>query len=215
MDRITHQPPRQQGYGSTSSLRNDSLKHTRKHERRREESNQGTKLPASGGLSGQAGRTVRKGCADNLARCREQSARDTRTVWPGATDRPLKTTDPPEPTREKRTVREDQADRPRGFRTVRYWSSDCPQTGCNEKLKQNRIKPKQSKNTRRTRTSRTVRHQHADCPRSTDKTENSRTLKVNPSNPSPDLPNGRSCWDKSLGHEKRQPRMLYPKNFAS
>jgi hypothetical protein len=35
MDRITHQSPRQRGYGSTSSLRNDSLKHTRKHERRR------------------------------------------------------------------------------------------------------------------------------------------------------------------------------------
>jgi hypothetical protein len=35
MDRITHNSPRQRGYGSTSSLRNDSLKHTRKHERRR------------------------------------------------------------------------------------------------------------------------------------------------------------------------------------
>jgi hypothetical protein len=88
MDRITHQPPRQQGYGSTSSLRNDSLKHTRKHERRRRESKQGTKLSASGGLSGQAGRTVHKGHADSPARCRGQSARDTRTVRPGATDRP-------------------------------------------------------------------------------------------------------------------------------
>jgi hypothetical protein len=112
MDRITHQPPIQQGYGSTSSLRNDSLKHTRKHERRREESNQGTKLPGTGGLSGQVGRTVRKGRADSAARCRGQSARDTWTVRPGATDRPLKPTEPPEPTREKRTVREDQADRP-------------------------------------------------------------------------------------------------------
>jgi hypothetical protein len=35
MDRITHQSPRQRGYVSTSSLRNDSLKHTRKHERRK------------------------------------------------------------------------------------------------------------------------------------------------------------------------------------
>jgi hypothetical protein len=33
MDRITHQSPRQRGYGSTTSLRNDSLKHTRKHEK--------------------------------------------------------------------------------------------------------------------------------------------------------------------------------------
>jgi hypothetical protein len=35
-----------------------------------------------------------------------------RTVRPGATDRPLKATEPPEPTREKQTIREDQADRP-------------------------------------------------------------------------------------------------------
>jgi hypothetical protein len=82
MDRITHQSPRQRGYGSTSSLRNDSLKHTRKHERKREESNQGTKLPGSGGLSGQAGRTVRKGRADCLAGYRGLSARLPRTVRP-------------------------------------------------------------------------------------------------------------------------------------
>jgi hypothetical protein len=127
MDRITHQSSRQRGYGSTSSLRNNSLKHTRKHERRKE-SNQGTKLSASGGLSGQAGRTVRKGRADSPARCRGQSARDTLTIRPGATDRPLKTTEPPEPTQEKRTVREHRADRPR--------------TGCNENLKPKRIESK-------------------------------------------------------------------------
>jgi hypothetical protein len=67
MDRITRQSPRQRGYGSTSSLRNDSLKHTRKHEKGREESNQEAKLPASGGPSGQAGRTVRDGRADRPA----------------------------------------------------------------------------------------------------------------------------------------------------
>jgi hypothetical protein len=152
MDRITHQSPRQRGYGSTSSLRNDSLKHTRKHERRREESNQGTKLPGSGGLSGQVGRTVRNAHADSPTRCRRQSARTTRTVRPEAPDRPLKPIEPPERTREKQTVREGQADRPRGFRTVRCWSSDRPQTGCNENLKQNRIKPKQNKNTKNTTT---------------------------------------------------------------
>jgi hypothetical protein len=82
MDQITHQSPRQRGYGSTSRPRNDSLKHTRKHERRREESNQETKLPASGGLSGQAGRTVRKGRADCPARYRGLSAPLPRTVRP-------------------------------------------------------------------------------------------------------------------------------------
>jgi hypothetical protein len=64
MDRITHQSPRQRGYGSTSSLRNDSLKHTRKHEKGREESNQEAKLTGSGGPSGQKGQTVRTGLAD-------------------------------------------------------------------------------------------------------------------------------------------------------
>jgi hypothetical protein len=58
------------------------LKHTRKHERRREESNQETKLPASGGLSGQAGQTVRKGRADCPAGYRGLSAPLPRTVRP-------------------------------------------------------------------------------------------------------------------------------------
>jgi hypothetical protein len=82
MDRATHQSPRQRGYGSTSSLRNDSLKHTRKHKRRRKESNQGTKLPASGGLSGQVGRTVRKDRADCPAGYRGLSTPLPRTVRP-------------------------------------------------------------------------------------------------------------------------------------
>jgi hypothetical protein len=58
------------------------LKHTRKHERRMEESNQETKLPASGGLSGQAGRTVRKGRTDCPAGYRGLSAPLPRTVRP-------------------------------------------------------------------------------------------------------------------------------------
>jgi hypothetical protein len=82
MDRATHQSPIQRGYGSTSSLRNDSLKHKRKHERRRKESNQGTKLPASGGLPGQAGRTVRKDRADCPAGYCELSTPLPRTVRP-------------------------------------------------------------------------------------------------------------------------------------
>jgi hypothetical protein len=82
MDRITHQSPRQRGYGSTSSLRNDSLKHTWKHENEREESNQEANHSASGGPSGQAGRTVRKGRADCLAGYRGLSAPLLRTVRP-------------------------------------------------------------------------------------------------------------------------------------
>jgi hypothetical protein len=141
MEWITHQSPKQRGYGSTSSPRNDSLKHTRKHERRREESNQRAKQPGSGGpsagqggLSAMAARTVRQGTADCPHPCPDCPA------W--AADRPLKRTEPPEPTREKRTVREDRADRPREPWTISYWSSDRPQTGYNEKLKPNRIESK-------------------------------------------------------------------------
>jgi hypothetical protein len=71
MDRTTHQSPRQRGYGATSSLRNDSLKHTRKHERRirnrtKEQSTQALAgRPARrGGLSARATRTVRPTAAD-------------------------------------------------------------------------------------------------------------------------------------------------------
>jgi hypothetical protein len=109
MDQITHQPPRQQGYGSTSSLSNDSLKHTWKHERGREESNRGTKLPATGGLSGQVGRTVSKGRADCPAGYCGLSAPVPRTVRPRAADRPFKPTEPPVANPEKRTVRGEHA----------------------------------------------------------------------------------------------------------
>jgi hypothetical protein len=126
MDRITHQPPRQQGYGSTSSLRNDSLKHTRKHERRREESNQETKHSGSGRLSGQEGWTVRSSHADHPACCRRPSAPTPRTVWPCAADHPEKQPEHPETTPNNglsagstRTVLEAPADRPPA-------AADCP-----------------------------------------------------------------------------------------
>jgi hypothetical protein len=47
--------------------------------------------------------------------------------------------EPPETNQEKRTVRKDQADCPHRIRTVRYQSSDRPQTDCNKNLKRNRI----------------------------------------------------------------------------
>jgi hypothetical protein len=215
MDRITHQPPRQQGYGSTSSLRNDSFKHTRKHERRRKESNQGTKLSASGRLSVQAGRTVRKVRADSPTRCRGQFARDTQTVRPGATDRPLKTTEPPELTREKLTVREDRVDRPRGFRTVRYWSSDRPRTGSNENLKQNRIKSKgvQEHDEHAARGPSATASRSVRAARTEQKTARPRgsTLPIHHRISQTVEAVENRVW----GHEKHQPRMLYPKNFAS
>jgi hypothetical protein len=105
MDRITHQSPRQRGYGSTSSLRNDSLKHTRKRERkeggielrskavrhRRTVRPGGADCPQRpSGQSGQVPRTIHKGHADRPARCRGQSDKANRTTRnePRKTDRP-------------------------------------------------------------------------------------------------------------------------------
>jgi hypothetical protein len=119
MDRITHQSPRQRGYGSTSSLWNDSLKHTWKHERRREESNQGKKQPGSGGPSGQKGRTVRTGHADCPACCRGLSAPAPRTVHPWAADCPKKQTEPLEATPNNGPFAG-------STRTVHHASADCP-----------------------------------------------------------------------------------------
>jgi hypothetical protein len=95
------------------------LKHTRKHERRRKESNQGTKLPASGGLSGQVGRTVRKGHADCPAGYRGLSAPFPRTVRPELRtvrkrhqNHQRRTANNGPSARSTRTVRQAPADRP-------------------------------------------------------------------------------------------------------
>jgi hypothetical protein len=196
MDRITHQPPRQQGYGSTSSIRNDSLKHTRKHEIRGKEiesKNQALRL----------WRTVRPGGADRPHGPRGPSglllrtaAPTPRTVQPCAMDRPKKKTEPPETTPNNgpsagstRTVRQAPADRLPAV-------ADCPKPLPTKAQNQNRSKAKLSKNmknTRRTLCARTVRQALANRPPGTNRTENCSTPKVNTPNPSPDLPNGRSC----------------------
>jgi hypothetical protein len=160
MDRITHQPPRQQGYGSISSLSNDSLKHTRKHERRWEELNQGTKLPAPGGLSGQAGRTVRKGRADCPAGYRGLSA-------------PLPQTVRPEP----RTVRKRHQNLQRrtayngpsvgSTRTVRQAPADCPPGthGLSETLPNENSKPRRIEDKSEQEHEELTKNTHVvDCP---------------------------------------------------
>jgi hypothetical protein len=81
MDRITHQSLRPRGYGSTSRLRNDSLKHTRKHERRR-----GGIEPR--GKAHRLWRTVRPGGADRPRRPRGLSDMKPRTVRANTADRP-------------------------------------------------------------------------------------------------------------------------------
>jgi hypothetical protein len=181
------------------------LKHTRKHEKGREESNQEAKLTGSGGPSGQVGRTIRTGLADRPACFRGSSARTLRTVWPYAADRPLKHTEPTEATRENgpsagstRTVRQAPADRPSA-------AADRPKLRPTKTQNRDGSKRKASKNTKntgRTRAARTVRQEGADRPRGTDRAEKRPTSKVNSPKSSSDFPNSRSCGDKGLGSSK-------------
>jgi hypothetical protein len=119
MDRITHQLPREQGYGSTSSLRNDYLKNTRKHERRKEGIKPKSKAP-------RLWRTVRPGGADCPHRSRGSSGCVPRTVRTGTADRPawaadypLKPTEPPE-------ANPKNGPSAGSTRTVRQAPADCP-----------------------------------------------------------------------------------------
>jgi hypothetical protein len=172
------------------------LKHTRKHERRKERIEPRSK-------TAMLWRTVRPGGADCPQRLRGLSGRVSRTV------RTLPRTVRPEP----RTVRKgnrtsrdapritDHPRGPRGLSARHPWTvcpehADCPKP-CPTKTQSHdgsKTKPsKNTKNTRQTRTARTVCQVHADRPRSTDRAENCTTPIVNTPNPSPDLPNGRSC----------------------
>jgi hypothetical protein len=219
MDRITHQSPRQRGYGSTSRLRNDSLKRTRKHERRRQESNQETRQPGSGGLSGQAGWTVRKGHADCPIGYRGLSA-------------PLPRTVPPEP----RTVRKRQQNLQRrnanngpsagSTRTVRQAPADCPPStrGPSE------TSPNQNSKTPRIESEAEQEHEeHATNMNGADRPPGprgpsarhgqSRKL-LDPRRSTPPIHHRISQTVEAVetrvwGQVKSQTRMLYPKNFAS
>jgi hypothetical protein len=140
------------------------------------------------GLSGLLPRTVRTRTADrpSLSRGLSVKANRTSSSEPRKTDRPRGARGPS--ARHPRTVRTSAADR----------SKLRPSKTQNQNG--SKVKPsKNMKNTRRTLHSRTVHQPHADCPRLTDRGKNSTTPKVNTTNSSPDLPNGRSCRDKSLG----------------
>jgi hypothetical protein len=211
MDQITRQSPRQRGYGSTSSLRNDSLKNTRKHEKGREESNKQTKHSGSGGPSGQEGRTVRTGHADRPACCRGLSAHTPRTVRPCAADRPKKQTEPPKTTPNNgpsagstRTVRP-------LLRTVRNLAQ--------RKVKAMTDRKRSQARTRRTREEFAGRGLSATCSR----TVRALWTELKPARPrrstSPIHHRISQTVEvvetKVWGHDMRQPRMLYPKTFIS
>jgi hypothetical protein len=195
MDRITHQSPRQRGYGITSSLWNNSLKHTRKHVRRN-----GGIEPRNKAL--RLWRTVRLGGADRPACCRGLSAHTPWTVRPCVAVRPKKQTEPPETTPNigpsagsTRTVRQAPADGPHGTRGP-------SETSPNENSKPRWIETKGEQEHEEHLTNR----DDADCPpgprgpsarcRPSRKHTN---LKVNSPKSSSDFPNGRSYRYMGLG----------------
>jgi hypothetical protein len=195
------------------------LKHTRKHERRRKESNQRTKLSFLGGLSGQAGRTVRKGRADSPARC-------PRTVCKGHVDRPAGSHRLP--VKDNRTTRTDprKTDRPRRPDGPSAWVPDRPllKLGPSANRLQRIPKTKSDRKQRRARTRRTREEHTARRPSATA----SRTVRAARTEPKTARPRGstlpihhrisqtvEAVETRVWGHEKCQPRMLYPKNFAS
>jgi hypothetical protein len=153
-------------------------------------------MSAPGGLSGQAGRTVRSSRAHRPACCHGPSAPTPRTIRPCVANRPKKRPEPPETTLNNgpstgntRTVRRAPADRPPA-------AADCLKPLPTKTQIQNGSKAKPSKNTkstRRTLCALTVRQALVDHPPVTNRTENSSMPKVNTPNPSSDLPNGRSC----------------------
>jgi hypothetical protein len=149
MDRITHQSPRQRGYGSTSSPRNDSLKHTRKHKKGREESNQEAK---------------RTGTADCPARWGRPSALASRTVRQRTADCPHRYGGPSGlgrglSVKTNRTTRSEprKMDRPRGARglSARHPRTVRPLLRTVRNFVQPKLKITTDRNERRARTRRT------------------------------------------------------------
>jgi hypothetical protein len=155
MDRITLQSPRQRGYGSTSSLRNDSLKHTRKHEKK-----EGGTEPRN--EAARRWRTVRPGGADCLDRPRGQSGQEPRTVRKGAADSPARSRG--QSVKANRTTRNEprKTDRPRRPGEPSAWDPDHPllKLGPSANQLQRKPKTKPDRKQRRARTRRT-RYEHS------------------------------------------------------
>jgi hypothetical protein len=219
MDRITHQSPRRQGYESTSSLRNDSLKHTRKHKRQK-----GGIEPKS--KAARLWRTVRPGGADSLHGPRRLSAKVPRTVRTGTADCPAwvadclkKPTEALVANPEKRTVCGEHADRPPGTRGL---SAPLQRTVRN--LVQPKLKTKMDRKRGRARTRRT-RDEHCTrglsaSPTRTVRASRTEARTTRPRRSTPPTHHRISQTVEAVetrvwGHDMRQPRMLYPKKFAS
>jgi hypothetical protein len=215
MDRITHQPPRQQGYGSTSSIRNDSLKHTRKHERKErgiEPRNKAARL----------WRTVRPGGADCPHGPRGPSGCVPRTVRTGTADRPTWAADCPSKLTEPLVATPNNGPSAGSMRTVRQAPADC--LPWHTRTVRNLAQPKHENTTdrkrRRARTQRTHDEQLARGP-STSPSRTVRALRTEPETARPRKSTPpihhrisqtvEAVETRVWGHDKRQTRMLYPK----
>jgi hypothetical protein len=196
MHQITRQSPRQRGYGSTSSLRNDSLKHTRKHERR-----EGGIEPRS--KAHRLWRTVRPGGADRPHWPRGPSGLPPRTVRTNTADYLALRRGPSDKSHRTTSGATRTTDRPLG---ARGQSARHPRTVRN--FVQPKLKTTTDRNEMRARTRRTP-DEHVQRGPSAGTTRTVRearteqkkrpTSKVNSPNSSSDFPNGRSCEDKGLG----------------
>jgi hypothetical protein len=219
MDRITHQPPRHQGYGSTLSLTNDSLKHTWKHERRGEgieSKNQVVSL----------GRTVRPGRADCPQRPRRQSGQVPRTVRKGHADRSAGGHGPS--VKDNRATRTDprKTYRPRrpGGPSARVADRPLLRLGPSANRRQRKPKAKPDRKQRRARTRRTREEYCARGPsaRPSRTVRQTRTELKTARPRKSTLPihhrisqTVEAVETRVWGHEKRPPRMLYPQNIVS
>jgi hypothetical protein len=171
-------------------------------------------------------RTVRPGGADCLHVPRGPFGCLPRTICEGSADRPawaadcpLKPTEPPVANPEKQTVRGEHADCPPGTRGPSARCCGLSETTSNQKLKTKTDRKRSRARTRRTREehcargpsarpSRTVRQARTEL-----KTARPRksTLPIHHRISQTIEAVKTRVW----GHEKRQPRMLFPQNFAS
>jgi hypothetical protein len=195
------------------------LKHMRKHERRKRGIEPKSK-------TARLWRTVRPGGTDCLHRPRGLSSRYRglsapvlRNVRPRAADRPLNPTEPLVANPEKRTVRGEHADCPPGTRGLSARHTRTVRNLVQRKFKATMDRKRRRAITRRThdehyargpsaRPSRTVREARTELktaqPRKTTLPIHHRISQT-----------VEAVETRIWGHEKRQPRLLYPKNFTS
>jgi hypothetical protein len=178
MDRITHQSPRQRGYGSYSSIRNNSLKHTRKHERK-----EGGIEPRN--KAARHWRTVRPGGADCPHCPRGQSGQVPQTVCK---------------CHQNHQRRTGKTDCPRGPGGPSAPDPDRPLLklgpSANRLQQKPNTKADQNKNTKNTTMNwaelvpRGRSAERGGLSASSNRAEKARAREVNSTNSSPDLPNG-------------------------